>query len=100
MTMTGIEELSDDEDYMPVSASRYFNKDKAPTNSSEHRNGNGSTNEKAVGVSTSSADDSDTTKKSVTELESFAFNRKTNIAKRPIELLEDDDDVLTGASKV
>lgn len=101
MTMTGVEELSDDEDYMRVSASRYFNKDKALLkSSSEHVNGNGGTNGRAFGVSSSSADDSDKSKKSVVELESFAFNGKSSIAKRPIELLEDDDDVIVGAAKV
>lgn len=77
--MKKIEEFSDDEDYLPVSASRYFNKNKAHVE--DHTNG---TNGKASGVSISSADES---KKSVADLDKFAFNRK-----RPIELLEDDDD--------
>lgn len=91
--MKGIEELSDDEDYLPVSASRYFKKDKAFANDlSGHVNGNGSTNGNAFEVPTSSANDYDKNKKSVAELDNFAFNRKSSIAKRPIELLEDDDD--------
>jgi SWI/SNF-related matrix-associated actin-dependent regulator 1 of chromatin subfamily A len=80
--MKRIEEFSDDEDYLPVSASRYFNKNKAYVE--DHTNG---TNGKASGVSISSADELDKSKKSVAELDKFAFTRK-----RPIELLEDDDD--------
>jgi hypothetical protein len=100
MTMPSIEELSDNEDCKPVSASRYFNKDKTfSKNSSDHANGNGGTNGKALGVSTSSADGSGNSKKSVTQLESRAFSSKSSFAKRPIELL-DDDDVIVGAAKV
>lgn len=80
--MKRIEEFSDDEDYLPVSASRYFNKNKA--NIEDRTNG---TNGKASGATISSADDLDKSKKSVVELDKFAFTRK-----RPIELLEDDDD--------
>jgi len=95
LTMKSIEEFSDDEDYMPVSASRYFNKHKAFSKDlSEHANGNGSTNGKAFGDPTSSVNDSDKDKKSVVELDNFAFNRKSNTAKRPIDLLEDDEDVI------
>lgn len=116
--MKGIQELSDDEDYIPpVNASRYFNRGKALSKtSSNHANGNGNPNGTSFGVSTSSASDSDKDKKSevsgsllsdsgknqksVTELDSFAFNRKSRIAKRPIELLEDEEDVDVGAAKV
>lgn len=74
--------------------SRYFNKNKAFLNDlSDHANGNGSTNGKAFGVATSSADDSNKNK-SVAELDNFAFNRTSNMAKRPIESLEDDKDVI------
>jgi hypothetical protein len=54
MTMPSIEELSDNEDCKPVSASRYFNKDKTfSKNSSDHANGNGGTNGKVLARVTS-----------------------------------------------
>ncbi|KAG0620093.1 hypothetical protein M758_4G188800 [Ceratodon purpureus] len=100
MTMAGVEELSDDEDYVPVSAKRYFNKEKALVkSSSECVNGNGSTNGRVFGVSSSAGGDSDKSKKSVVELEAFAFNGKSSAAKRPIELVDDDDEVIVGAVK-
>lgn len=101
--MRGVEELSDDEDYMPISASRYFEKSKAFSKDlSDHANGNGSMNGKASGVATSSGNDSDKNTKSVAELDKFAFKSQSNVAKRPIELVDDDDDdvVVTRAATV
>ena len=98
--MPSIEEILDNEDCMPVKASQYFNKDKAfSKNSLDHTNGNGGTNGKALRVSTSSTNGSSKSIKSVTKLESHAFSNKFSFAKRPIELL-DDDDVIVEAAKV